>query len=95
MVKVWVIAMLRQHLACLVVLLMAVPCLSSAATPGQSPRTDHAALPESAVPIGMATIDITPDFPVRLAGYADRMQEASQVIEHSLGQGPGHRQRRR
>jgi hypothetical protein len=34
---------------------------------------------------GMAEIDITPDFPVRLAGYAGRMDEANDVIARLSG----------
>ncbi len=42
-------------------------------------------LPADAVPVGMARIDITPDFPVRLAGYAGRMDEATEVVERLWG----------
>ncbi len=63
----------RLSLAWLVVILVALPSMSVAA------------LPEGAVPVGMARIDITPDFPVRLAGYAGRMDEASKVAERLFG----------
>ncbi len=43
------------------------------------------AQPKGAVPVGMAQIDITPSFPVRLAGYAGRMDEATEVAERLWG----------
>lgn len=52
-----------------------------AAAPGSAANAPSAALPEGAVPVGMARIDITPGFPVRLAGYAGRMDEANEVAE--------------
>ena len=65
----------RDSLAWLVVLLVAIPSLSA----------DGGALPEGAVLVGMAKIDITPDFPVRLAGYAGRMDEANEVTTRLSG----------
>lgn len=41
--------------------------------------------PAGVVPVGLARIDITPDFPVRLAGYAGRMDEATEVVERLWG----------
>jgi neutral ceramidase len=41
--------------------------------------------PAGTVPVGLARIDITPDFPVRLAGYAGRMDEATEVVERLTG----------
>ncbi|NLX95325.1 MAG: hypothetical protein GXY83_04040 [Rhodopirellula sp.] len=60
-----------------VVLLIGITMSSSVAA--------EAALPEGAVPVGMARIDITPDFPVRLAGYAGRMDEATETVERLWG----------
>ncbi|MDZ7618010.1 MAG: neutral/alkaline non-lysosomal ceramidase N-terminal domain-containing protein, partial [Patescibacteria group bacterium] len=42
-------------------------------------------LPAGVMPVGLARIDITPDFPVRLAGYAGRMDEATEVVERLWG----------
>ena len=43
-------------------------------------RSDNTlARAEGTVSVGLARIDITPDFPVRLAGYAGRMAEATEV----------------
>ena len=75
----------RHSLAWLVALLVAVPSLGVAGTPGPNSNADATGLPEGAVPVGMAEIDITPDFPVRLAGYAGRMDEASEVIARLWG----------
>ncbi|MDY0168336.1 MAG: neutral/alkaline non-lysosomal ceramidase N-terminal domain-containing protein [Thermoguttaceae bacterium] len=46
---------------------------------------DATAPGKGAVPVGMARIDVTPDFPVRLAGYAGRMDEATEVVERLWG----------
>ena len=70
----------RPSLAWLFVLLVAVPSSGLAGTPRPGTGTEGAALPEGAVLVGMAEIDITPDFPVRLAGYAGRMDEAGEVV---------------
>ncbi len=40
-------------------------------------ETDHKAY--SSVPIGAAVVDITPDYPVRLTGYSNRMKESDGV----------------
>ena len=78
--------MLRRHsFAWLVVALLAIPSLSIAGAPRLGSGTDGVALPKGAVLVGMAQIDITPDFPVRLAGYAGRMDEADEVIERLSG----------
>jgi len=78
--------MLRRHsFAWLVVLLVAIPSLSVAGAPQAKSSADGVALPEDAVLVGMAEIDITPDFPVRLAGYAGRMDEASEVVARLSG----------
>jgi len=78
--------MLRRHsFAWLVVLLVAVPSLSLAGAPRPKSNADGGTLPEGAVLVGMAEIDITPDFPVRLAGYAGRMDEAGEVVARLSG----------
>ncbi|MFH1922063.1 MAG: hypothetical protein ABIP48_19530, partial [Planctomycetota bacterium] len=78
--------MLRRHsFAWLVVLLVAIPSLSIAGAPRPNSNPDGVALREGAVLVGMAEIDITPDFPVRLAGYAGRMDEAGEVIARLSG----------
>ncbi len=59
-----------RTLTLLLILAMFLPAALSA---------DAAAPPEGAMPVGLARIDITPDFPVRLAGYAGRMAEATEV----------------
>jgi len=46
---------------------------------------DTPSLPEGAAPVGLARIDVTPDFPVRLAGYASRMAEATEVADRLWG----------
>ena len=48
-------------------------------------RADGAELPDGAVLVGAARIDITPDYPVRLAGYAGRMEEATEVVQRLWG----------
>jgi hypothetical protein len=78
--------MTRRHSpAWLVVLLVAIPSLSIARPPRPNSSADGGTLPENAVLVGMAEIDITPDFPVRLAGYAGRMDEASEVVGRLSG----------
>ena len=78
--------MLRRHsFAWLVVLSVAIPFLSIAGTPQPNSNADGGALPEGAVLVGMAEIDITHDFPVCLAGYAGRMDEAGEVIARLSG----------
>ena len=78
--------MIRRHsFAWLAVLLVAIPSLSIAGAPRPNSSADGVALPEGAVLVGMAQIDITPDFPVRLAGYAGRMDEASEVVARLSG----------
>ncbi|GAC1463146.1 MAG: hypothetical protein NVSMB9_00250 [Isosphaeraceae bacterium] len=47
------------------------------------PGVSHAEADEPAVPIGVATVDITPDYPIRLVGYGARTTE-SQGIETRL-----------
>ncbi len=59
-----------QRLAYFAGLAMFLPTVLSA---------DTAAPPEDAASVGLARIDITPEFPVRLAGYAGRMAEATEV----------------
>ena len=78
--------MLHRHsFAGLVVLLVAIPSLVMAGAPRPNSNADRVALPEGAVLVGVAEIDITPDFPVRLAGYAGRMDEAAEVIARLSG----------
>ncbi len=45
---------------------------------GSSPTTVHAAGAET-VPVGMASVDITPEYPIRMVGYADRKNESDGV----------------
>ncbi len=59
-----------RTLTCLLILAIILPATRSA---------EATAPPEGTVPVGLARIDITPDFPVRLAGYAGRMAEATEV----------------
>ncbi len=40
---------------------------------------------QDSVLVGLARIDITPDYPVRLAGYASRMDEVSNVVDRLWG----------
>jgi hypothetical protein len=47
-------------------------CAADELTPNRSPEY-------SAVPIGAAVVDITPDYPVRLTGYGNRMKESDGV----------------
>jgi hypothetical protein len=47
-------------------------CAADELTPNRSPEY-------SAVPIGAAIVDITPDYPVRLTGYGNRMKESDGV----------------
>jgi hypothetical protein len=75
----------RFLLAWLATLLVIAPCLGVFDTPGVNSNVDAAALPDGAVLVGMAEVDITPDFPVRLAGYAGRMGEATEVIARLYG----------
>ncbi|MEY2428989.1 MAG: hypothetical protein QOJ40_1874 [Verrucomicrobiota bacterium] len=42
----------------------------------------HAAGKESQVQAGVATIDITPGYPIRLSGYASRKKESEGVAQH-------------
>lgn len=78
--------MLRRYsLAWQLVLLLAIPSLSIAGTPRPNSSAEGVALPEDAALVGMAEIDITPDFPVRLAGYAGRMDEAGEVLGRLSG----------
>ena len=41
----------------------------------------HAAGRETSRPIGVARIDFTPDYPIRLSGYAVRKTEATNVVQ--------------
>ena len=75
----------RYSFAWLVVLLVAIPSLSIAGSPRPNSNADGSTLPEGAVLVGVAQIDITPEFPIRLAGYAGRMDEASKVISRLSG----------
>jgi putative membrane-bound dehydrogenase-like protein len=57
---------------------------SSTETPGSRPGLSAAVAPRlnrvySPVPIGAAVVDITPDYPVRLTGYGNRMKESDGV----------------
>lgn len=49
------------------------------------PGLSFAAETAQHTPVGVARIDITPDFPVRLAGYAGRTEEANEVAERLWG----------
>ena len=78
--------MLRRHsFAWSVAILLVASSVSIAGTRRPNLNADEAKLPEDAVLVGMAEIDITPDFPVRLAGYASRMDEASEVTARLSG----------
>ncbi|MBM4089066.1 MAG: hypothetical protein FJ276_06490 [Planctomycetes bacterium] len=67
----------RTRMICLGFLLAAILA--------DSRRAGGAELPDGAVLAGVARIDITPDYPVRLAGYAGRMEEATEVVQRLWG----------
>ena len=70
----------------LATLLVAVATNSSInALAADDPSVTGVALPAGTLPAGLARIDITPDYPVRLAGYAGRMDESSEVVERLAG----------
>ena len=64
--------MLRQSLILVSCLTAMTLCAADELTPNRSPEY-------SAVPIGAAVVDITPDYPVRLTGYGNRMKESDGV----------------
>jgi len=49
----------------------------------------HASGAEQLYQIGVAKVDITPTYPIRLTGYAARNAESEDVVPASLGQGAG------
>ena len=78
----------RHSFGGLVVLWVAMPSLSIAGTPRPNSSARGAALPVGAVMVGVAQIDIAPEFRVRLAGYAGRMDEAGEVMARFAGKTP-------
>ena len=64
---------------------LAISSTGIAETPRPNPGAKGTVWPEGAVPVGMAMIDVTPGFPVRLAGYAGRMDEATEVVARLWG----------
>lgn len=53
-----------------IAILLLVYCLSTCA---------NAAVPKDAIPVGVAQIDITPDYPIRLSGFGNRRTESEGV----------------
>ena len=53
---------------------LAVGSMAAAAAPGRSAT--------GLVPVGVAKVDVTPDYPVRLPGYAGRKTESEGVLQH-------------
>src|SRR3954451_1836583 len=53
-----------------IAILLLVYCLSTCA---------NAAVPKDAIPVGVAKIDITPDYPIRLSGFGNRRTESEGV----------------
>jgi hypothetical protein len=47
-------------------------CAAGKLTPNRSPEY-------APVPVGAAVVDITPDYPVRLTGYGNRLKESEGV----------------
>jgi putative membrane-bound dehydrogenase-like protein len=64
--------MLRSSVVLVSCLTAMTLCAADELTPNRSPEY-------SAVPIGAAVVDITPDYPVRLTGYGNRMKESDGV----------------
>ena len=64
--------MLRSSLVLVSCLAAMTLCAADELAPNRSPE-------HSAVPIGAAVVDITPDYPVRLTGYGNRMKESEGV----------------
>ena len=64
--------MLRSSLVFVSCLAVVGLCAADELAPNRSPEY-------SAVPIGAAVVDITPDYPVRLTGYGNRMKESEGV----------------
>ena len=62
---------LRHVIRWMAALLLAAASVAAAAPQGQSPA--------ETVPIGTASIDITPDYPIRMAGYASRKTESEGI----------------
>ena len=46
---------------------------------------------EPARPVGVARVDITPDYPVRLSGYGNRREETATVEQRRHRTAPGRR----
>jgi len=66
---------LASPLIALLLMAAAVAAAEARRSPGADPRTSA----EPTVPVGVAKIDITPDHPVRLVGYAGRKTESDGV----------------
>ena len=59
--------------------LVFVSCLTVVGLCAADELAPNRSLEYSAVPIGAAVVDITPDYPVRLTGYGNRLKESEGV----------------